>query len=286
MASGSPPTPITLAVYRDLRLSMVVVLVLLAGAIFIEWSSAKGRWQSELSAYFYTSAHSIFIAALLALGTLLMVFKGRTYTEDKLLTLAGICALIIAVVPMGRTKPLGPFGLPDDYKVEAVIPLNVLALVIALGVGLALALLRNRLTGTPWPRSRKGKVSQRYIFWLTRCIFWLIMAVGLIAFKFFPDTVKQNLVHGAAGVLMLLAFIATTFCTACGWDDVSKPPRKRGYKRSYWWIACLMLVTLITVVPVHLVHPKWLGVPWGLVAEVALILEFAAYWVVQTIEQW
>ena len=47
-----------------------------------------------------------------------------------------------------------------------------------------------------------------------------------------------------------------------------------------------MLATLIAVVPVHLVHPRWLGVHWGLVAEVALILEFAAYWVVQTIDLW
>jgi hypothetical protein len=262
---------------------MVVVLVLLTGAIFIEWSSAKGGWQSELSAYFYTSVHSIFIAALLALGTLLMVFKGRTYTEDKLLTLAGICALIIAVVPMGvpppRPKPLGPFGLPDDYKVEAVIRPNVWALVIALGVGLALALLPKRQT--PWPKSRHGV--SRYIFWLTRCVFWLIMAVGLIFFIFFRSTFEANAnhVHGAAGTLMLLAFIATTVCTACGWDDVSKSPRTRCYQCSYWWIACLMLATLISVVILHLVVHHWV-----LVFETALILEFAAYWVVQTIEQW
>jgi len=273
---GPRPTPITLAVYRDLRLSMVVVLVLLAGAIFIERSSATG-WQRELSAYFYTSAHSIFIAALLALGTLLMVFKGRTYTEDKLLTLAGVCALIVAVVPMGpwiKPPPLGRVDLRSEYNVDDVIRPNAWAVVIALVVGLALALLRNRLTEPPWPRSREGKVS--------RYIFWLIMAVGLIAFICFRDTFKAqaNHVHGAAGTLMLLAFIATTFCTACGWDDVSKPPRPRGYQRIYRGIAAVMLVTLISVVILHLVNH------WVLVIEVALILEFAAYWAVQTKELW
>jgi predicted permease len=45
------------------------------------------------------------------------------------------------------------------------------------------------------------------------CVFWLIMAVGLIALLFFRDKFLKY-AHGAAGVLLLSAFIATTFCTA------------------------------------------------------------------------
>ena len=61
---------------------------------------------------------------------------------------------------------------------------------------------------------------------------------------------------------------------------MSKPPRPRGYQRIYRGIAAVMLVTLISVVILHLVNH------WVLVIEVALILEFAAYWAVQTKELW
>ena len=160
---------------------------------------------------------------------------------------------------------------------------NVWAVAIALGLGYlviwSVMLVQWRRGDPPEPRRLGGIVSL--------CVFWLTMAVGLIALLFFPDTFKEY-AHGAAGVLLLSAFIATTFCTAyvVGLEDPSKSPHQRCYKRIYWGIAWLMLATLIAVVPVHLVHPRWLGVHWGLVAEVALILEFAAYWVVQTIDLW
>jgi hypothetical protein len=51
-------------------------------------------------------------------------------------------------------------------------------------------------------------------------------------------------------------------------------------------IAVLMLVTLIAVVIAQLVRPHWMGDLWLIVLETALILEFAGYWVVQTIELW
>jgi hypothetical protein len=268
-----PPTPITLAVYRDLRLGMVVILVLLAASIVIEKISAT-CWQSELSAYFYTSAHSIFIAALLALGTLFMVYKGSSDTEDELLTLAGVSALIAAMVPMGRPVPLcGRADLPPEYKIEPVILPNVWAVVIALGLGWLLALWQNRRTRTQRTRSPGGTLS--------RYFFWLVMAFGLIALAFFPGSFKAN-AHGAAGTLMLLAFIATAFCTA--YLVGSELPHRRFYQRFYRGIAVAMLGTLIVVVAVHLLHPSWER--WIIVLEAALILEFAAYWVVQTIDLW
>ena len=56
--------------------------------------------------------------------------------------------------------------------------------------------------------------------------------------------------HGAAGVLMLAAFIATAFCTAyiVGREDVKIAPHRRFFQVLYWAIALLMLGTLIFVV--------------------------------------
>jgi hypothetical protein len=280
MTNSPPPTSITLAIYRDLRVGMVVIMVMLAAAVIIERISAT-CWQSAISAYYYTSAHSIEIAALLALGTLFIVYKGSTDTEDVLLTLAGVCTLTAAMVPQGRPVPLcGSADLPPEYKVEPAMLPNVWAVVIALSLGWVVMMLVQHCRGdTRQPRSPVGILSL--------CVFWLIMALGLIALLFFPDKFKEY-AHGAAGVLMLSAFVVTTFCTAyvVGREDLSKSPHRRGYQWWYWGIALLMLGTLIFVVFLHLRHPSWLGELWVLVIEAALILEFAAYWVVQTVELW
>jgi hypothetical protein len=276
-------TPITLVIYRDLRVGMVVILVMLAAAVIIERVPAI-CWQSAISSYYYTSAHSIVIAALLALGTLFIVYKGSSDTEDVLLTLAGVCTFIAAMVPqLPRPDPLCrvEVDLPPEYKPEPVILLNVWAVVIALGLGWVAMWLVQRCRGeTSHPRTVVGML-------LSRFVFWPIMAVGLIALIFFPDKFKAW-AHGAAGVLMLSAFIATAFCTAyvVGREDVRLSPHRRGYQLWYWGIAFLMLGTLIFVVFLHLVHPSWVGEVWGLVIEAVLILEFALYWVVQTVELW
>jgi hypothetical protein len=273
---GPHPIPITLAIYRDVRVGMVVLMVMLFAGVIIERLPAT-CWQLAISAYYYTSAHSIVIAALLALGTLFIVYKGSTDTEDVLLTLAGVSALTAAMVPQDRPSELcGHADLPKEYE-PAVLP-NVWAVVIALGLGWVATLVLHCCAGTRQTRSPVGILSL--------CVFWLIMALGLIALIFCPDKFTEY-AHGVAGTLLLSAFIATTFCTAyvVGREDPSTPHR-RGYQWFYWGIAFLMLGTLIFVVYLHLVHPSELGQLWVLVIEAALILEFALYWVIQTAELW
>lgn len=280
---GPPRTPITLVIYRDLRVGMVVILVMLAAAVIMERLPAI-CWQNAISSYYYTSAHSILTAALMALGTLFIVYKGGSDTEDVLLTLAGVCTFVAAMVPqLPRPHPLcWPEGdLPKEYAVEPAMLLNVKAVVVALGLGwVAMRLVEWRRGETSHPRTAVSMLVSRFVF-------WPIIAVGLITLFFFPDTFKA-LAHGAAGVLMLSAFIATAFCTAyiVGREDASKSPHLRGYQLWYWGIAFLMLATLIFVVFLHLAQPNWAGTVWGLVIEAVLILEFAAYWVVQTFELW
>ncbi|WP_142279214.1 hypothetical protein [Mycobacterium arosiense] len=259
-------------------------MVMVAAGVIIEKISAP-CWQSALSTYYYTSAHGIVIAALLALGTLFIIYKGSTDTEDVLLTLAGVSALTAAIVPQSRPDDLCPgrANLPLDFDgtaKAAVLP-NVWAVAIALGLGYLViwaVMLYQWSRGRPPRKRRPGGIA-------SLCIFWLIMVFGLIALIFFRDAFKEY-AHGAAAILMLSSFIATTFCTAyvVGREDPSQSAHQRSYQRVYWAIAWLMLVTLIAVLWVE--FSRGLGGHWGLVAEAALILEFAAYWVVQTIDLW
>lgn len=171
--------------------------------------------------------------------------------------------------------------LPKEYKVEPAWLFNVWAVVIALSLGwVAMRLVQWRRGDTRHPRTAMGML-------LSRFVFWPIMAVGLITLMFFPDKFKAW-GHGAAGVLMLAAFIATAFCTAyiVGREDVKIAPHRRYFQVLYWAIALLMLGTLIFVVFLHQVHPHWAETVWGLVIEAVLIIEFALYWVVQTVELW
>ncbi|OBI08480.1 hypothetical protein [Mycobacterium scrofulaceum] len=275
--AGPRLVPITLAVYRDLRVGMVVIMVMLAAAVLIERLTAT-CWQLAISAYYYTSAHSIVIAALLALGALFIMYKGSSDTEDALLTLAGVSALIAAMVPQGRPSSLcGRADLPPEYDVDAVTRPNVWAVVISLLLGWGFVLWQAPRNRTEQSRSPGGI--------LALGLFWLIVAVGLFTFifdhKFFLEQA-----HGAAGFLLISAFIATVFCTGylVKREDGSKLSHHRAYRRFYRAMAIVMLVTLIAIVTAHLVHRGW--ELWVLVMESLLILEFAVYWVVQTIELW
>jgi hypothetical protein len=65
-----------------------------------------------------------------------------------------------------------------------------------------------------------------------------------------------------------------------------RSPDRYNYRWFYQVIAGVMLVTLIAVITVHIRHPELFGILWVTILESALILEFGAYWVVQTIDLW
>jgi amino acid transporter len=235
-----------------------------------------------LSEYYFTSAHSVFIAALLALSTLFFIYKGRSDTEDAFLTLAGVSTFTAALVPQGRPDVFNPNGLPEDYKFENVILPNIWAVVVALVLGWLLALVQYRLTHTKQTRSRGGTLSL-YFLRLVVTLGLIVLVIPRFRYGFI------NHAHGVAGTLMILAFIATVLCAAyvAGPEEEPESPRRRRFQRIYRVIAVVMLVTLVVVVTLHIARPSWVGKDlWIIVLETTLILEFAAYWVVQSIELW
>ena len=274
---SAPATPITLAIYRDLRIGSGVTLAMLAVSVFIERGMAT-RWQGALSEYYYTSAHSIFIAALLGTATLFFVYRGSSDTEDALLTLAGVAAMIAALVPQIRPTVYGPHGVPKEFDVAALVQPNVWAVVVALVLGWSLTFWQQkrhpggptdenarRHIGAVLSPTSRGDRSDRLLFFRPQFLHYA---------------------HGAAGVLMLSAFILTVFSTSYLAGKETDPPALPIFKRFYWIISRTMLATLIGVLLLHLFHPDWIGNVWITVLEGSLILEFAAYWVVQSVDLW
>ena len=79
---------------------------MLAAAILID-SVPTDCWQASISAYYYTAARNVFVAALCCLGIMMIVYKGSNDSEDVLLNLAGTLAFFVAFVP-SRTFPRLP----------------------------------------------------------------------------------------------------------------------------------------------------------------------------------
>jgi hypothetical protein len=272
----STSIPITLAVYRDLRVGLAVVMLMFAVAVIID-AVPKRCVQGALSEYFYTPAHSIFIATLLGFTILFFVYRGSSDTEDALLTLAGVAALVAALVPQGPPQLCTPPFLPKDFEIEKIIQPNVWAVVVALVLGWSLTWWQNRYNHPRPTRSAGGTLALYFLR--------VVVAGGLLCL--ICDTeLFLGQAHGAAGVLMLSAFIATVFTTAFLANREEKVQGRRDYRNFYKLIALLMLLTLIGVITLHIKRPNVIPIPWITVLEALLILEFLAYWVVQSVELW
>jgi hypothetical protein len=266
-----------LETYRYLRGGMPAMLVMLGAALLLERVHAT-CWQTSISAYYFTSAHGVFIGALCAIGTLLIVYKGSSDTEDVLLNLAGILAFVVAFVPTSRPVLFcGDASLPDGAVSGQAIIRNVWALAVALVVSRAASWWMHRRTGTGRGRSTLGTVAT----WVQRAV----LAVGVITLVAVPKWFVAN-AHSVAAVTMFLAFIVTVLINAfvAGHQDEARCPHKGTYHLVYQVISVAMVLTLVAAVATHLILDGFNHVV--LVVEVALILEFGAYWVVQTIELW
>jgi hypothetical protein len=260
--------------YRYLRGGMAVMIVMLGAAVVIErWHATC--WQTAVSAYYFTSAHSVFVAALCVIGAMLIVYKGSNDTEDVLLNLAGILAFVVAMVPTSR--PVLFCGSADlNIGGQSAIA-NVWAVVSALVVSRAASWWMYRRTGTASRRSALGTAA----VWVQR----LLLAAGVVTLVSAPDWFRAN-AHGVAAVAMFAAIILTVVITAfvTGSQDADKCPHRRRYQLIYQCISVVMGLTLVAVVLLHQILDGFNHAI--LVVEAALIIEFAVYWVVQTIELW
>jgi hypothetical protein len=264
--------------YRYLRIGMIGAVVLLAVSIVIERSKVN-CWQTSISAYYYTPVRAIFVGTMIAVGLVLIVYKGRSTWEDVWLNFAGMLAPVVAVAPttdVGRCWSVAPNPLPVQNGglanwVVTNIDNNFHALLIAGGIGLCIALITAiSVKGPRAPldkRVRGTSLSLAFTALMLLLGWWLIQNWG----DFYTRA------HGFAAVLMF-AFLILAIVA-----EVVEHRKKRDtvWFRIYTAVAALMILGAILIPTTRIFHGHTV-----FALEAYEIVFFAIYWLVQTAENW
>ncbi|MWV50667.1 hypothetical protein GRS96_15440 [Rathayibacter sp. VKM Ac-2803] len=266
--------------YRYVRVSLCAAVLLLG--VGVVWHLIALGPLRSISAAYYTPARSVFVGALVAVAVALVVLAGRS-VRRYLLLLAGMIAPIIALVPVpldaGELPGAGcadgaarclPAGTVDEVAVGMLAYLTVSAAVLAASV-VFLALDRSL---DRWAVLRCGIAAL------------LLAAVGLWSTQPSFGLVAH---YAAAGAFfVLIAAVAGIHAAEVGAEGVTGPGSPVVYARCYAALAAL--IALVEVLLIALVATgsgaSLLGDQWLLIGEAAALALFAAFWVLQTVENW
>jgi hypothetical protein len=252
--------------WRYLRLAMVALVFGLGVAILYEWAEVGADcFQTSISAYYYTPVQGFFVGVLVSVGVCLFCLKGSTDAEDILLNLAGMLALVVALVPTPDVGTCASILGTTEHR-DMNIENNVTAL---LAVGL-LGLLILAYLG-----ARHRPTRPEAIGFAVAAFVWLATA---LAFYVDRDLFVQA-GHYTAAVLMFVCILIVVGINALGFKDKTEAssPRNR-----YAAVGAAMLGSS-AVIGVAAI----LGWEHAVIAiEIALIALFAAFWVIQTAELW
>ncbi len=271
--------------YRYLRGGMVVVIVMLFAAIFID-SVPTDCWQGSISAYYYTAARNVFVATLCCLGIMLIVYKGSNDTEDVLLNLAGTLAFFVAFVPISIPDVAGCRQvLPTAAQKSDAIANNFGAVIVALVV--AGAIIAFVFVIDKESRSDTSDWGNRL-----RVMSCVVLAGFVVAYFVFPKQFEVA-AHWVAAVLIFVIIGAVVFINAylVSNQDMQDPGTRERFRRCYRVIGWMMVGSVVGALIVALVgklsSPQ--GDAWNIplfALETALLLEFALFWAFQTFELW
>ncbi len=257
--------------YRYLRLATLVIILMLGVAVVLE-REASSCWQTSISAYYWTAAHSIFVAALCAVGACLIVYKGSSDTEDIVLNFSGFLAFIVAMVPTAREALCGP-GLPTGYEVAAGLRNNVWAVFVAGVVAEVTTIILQRRSDTAPRPNWTARIS--------RLIGWVVIGLGAYTFIRNPETFQAR-GHNIAAPTMFVGIIVVVLLNAYTSRRSVNNPKQ--YAAAYLAVAISMGLTLVAIVTLSLTFKQWTHAV--ILVEALLIAEFAAFWIIQTVELW
>lgn len=296
-----------LATYRYVRLCLIAVVAGLLASVTLT-AMPRACWQTSISAFYFTTTHAVFIGALCAAGIGMIAYKGLTRPEDILLNFSGVLAFIVAFVPTtspaANPKDTTTCGLwlPTETDAGAAVGNNVNALLIGMALGLLVYLGVRSAAGPPpaaeIARSAGGTESAqphaKLVSFANAVLKWAqvivpvavaaVLVAGLIWFVVDRESFTAN-GHGAAAVAMFGGIIAVVILYACYSAQHFCHCSTRGrFAAAYIAIAIGMTATLVVVGVLHVQLPTWNH--WVLAVETLLILEFALFWILQTLDTW
>ncbi len=251
--------------WRYLRLAMVALVVGLGVSILYERAKVDADcFQTSISAYYYTPVHGFFVGVLVSVGVCLFCLKGNTDREDVLLNLAGMFAVVVALVPTQSTGSCASvLGVHDR---DVYVANNVFAL-LAVGLLGLLILAYLATKNRPTRPELAGYAIAALVFIATALVFWKDR-------DFFV-----RYAHYTAAVLMFSCILAVVVLNALGYKektDATSPGNR------YAVVAGAMLGSSAAIGVAGALG--WHH--WVLAIEAALIALFAVFWVIQTAELW
>jgi cytochrome bd-type quinol oxidase subunit 2 len=299
--------------YRSLRIAMVAATALLAAAILQLWVHNHRNFEGSISAYYYTVAHGVFIAAICALGICLIAYKGHSPTEDVLLDVAGILAFVVAFVPTKGEHILDPH-LPTQVNASAGVTNNIWALLIAIAVGFGAygfyvtfaerdragdvstspteRDIQIQQTYTGYAATAKTMVDKRpwlnvlaaFAKWSLPVVSVAIAVTGFLWFLTDPRDFSEH-AHGRAAAVMFGSLTVVVLHYAVyAVVGIKTDSSRRKYAWMYLSLGVVMLVTVVLAVCAYAQQPA--GGVKVFSYEVVLLGAFTAFWLVQTWDLW
>ena len=253
--------------WRYLRVAMVALVVGLYASIFVEWLKVGADCiQPSISAYYYTPVNGMFVGVLVSVGVCLFCLKGSTPAEDMFLNLAGMFAPVVALVPTPDIDSCASV-LGNTEDPDANILNNVTAL---LGVGLlGLLILAYLATRNRPSRQERGGYAVAALVW----------ALATFIFVVDRDLFAGN-GHYTAAILMFACIVVVVCINAREYKD--EKPEERSLRNRYAAIAGAMVGSSVAIG-----FAGWLGWShWLIAIETVLIVLFATFWLIQTIDLW
>jgi hypothetical protein len=267
--------------YRSLRMAIVLAVGMIFVSIIYEFMRAD-YLRGSISAHFYSPTRSVFTGALLVIGFSLVVIHVAHRWEETFLTLGGMLAIIVALVPTKvpwceqgdtsggavqcRLEESDP-SYPDWVK--TLVENNLLALVV-IGV---IALILTRMFA-PADDSGNSLSQLNFVLW----IYAVLLVVGGILYETW-DLFARN-TH-------MIAAISTFACVGVtaamnGWArPESENPKK--YRDVYRVVAIGMVAAALLYGIAKLFGGFEDDLFW---LEAAELVIFAGYWLAQTSQHW
>lgn len=315
----------TLSTYRHLRLAMPLLLVMLLVAVGQGALSAPPGvcFEGSISGYYFTSVRAVFVTALCALGTCLIVYRGNRDDEDIALNVSGALAFVVAFVPTrvpsDTDVKCSATNVPRPDHLEEAVTNNMWAMITASLAAIVVAMILVALSNQTAKRDgRVPSTAPMRALW----VFLGVLALGTVAFVRWPDGFRAN-AHTTAAFGTFIGILAVVVLNAfnsgrpvrrrtvsgliedtvgdipppaeqaaegvAGGDlgpGGDQPDERRLVIARKWYVgvAAAMVATMAIISLLYWRVSGWRhGVLW---IEGLLLSEFLVFWVVQTYELW